>query len=122
MQLNVPTIQVDETITPGGTNPVQGKAIAAALANINPGKKLRLNTIENGNDKAFSISLLDENDEELSTTEQFSGGGGGGSVAATKIVLERITGSLTTKAGAEVKLQFRYVDQQQHRHASPGGD
>ena len=108
VQLNVPTIQVDETITPGGTNPVQGKAIAAALANINPGKKLRLNTIENGNDKAFSISLLDENDEELSTTEQFSGGGGGGSVAATKIVLERITGSLTTKAGAEVKLQFRY--------------
>lgn len=108
VQLNVPTIQVDETITPGGTNPVQGKAIAAALTNINPGKKLRLNTIENGNDKAFSISLLDENDEELSTTEQFSGGGGGGSVAATKIVLERITGSLTTKAGAEVKLQFRY--------------
>ena len=108
MQLNVPTIQVDETITPGGTNPVQGKAIAAALANINPGKKLRLNTIENGNDKAFSISLLDENDEELSTTEQFSGGGGGGSVAATKIVLERITGSLTTKVGAEAKLQFRY--------------
>lgn len=108
VQLNVPTIQVDETITPGGTNPVQGKAIAAALANINPGKKLRLNTIENGNDKAFSISLLDENDEELSTTEQFSGGGGGGSVAATKIVLERITGSLTTKAGSDVKLQFRY--------------
>jgi len=108
VQLNVPTIQVDETITPGGTNPVQGKAIAAALANINPGKKLRLNTIENGNDKAFSISLLDENDEELSTTEQFSGGGGGGSVAATKIVLERITGSLTTKVGAEAKLQFRY--------------
>ena len=108
IQLNIPTIDVDETLTQDGTNPVQGKAIAAALKNINPGKKLRLNTIENGNDKAFSISLLDENDEELSTTEQFSGGGGGGSVAATKIVLERITGSLTTKSGAEVKLQFRY--------------
>ena len=108
VQLNVPAIEVDETLTQDGTNPVQGKAIAAALKNINPGKKLRLNTIENGGDKAFSISLLDEEDNELSTTEQFTGGGGGGSVAATKIVLERITGSLTTKAGSEVKLQFRY--------------
>ena len=52
--------------------------------------------------------MLDEEDNELSTTEQFTGGGGGGNVAATKIVLERITGSLTTKAGSEVKLQFRY--------------
>lgn len=108
VQLNVPAIEVDETLTQDGTNPVQGKAIAAALKNINPGKKLRLNTIENGGDKAFSISLLDEEDNELSTTEQFTGGGGGGNVAATKIVLERITGSLTTKAGSEVKLQFRY--------------
>lgn len=108
VQINIPAVEVDETLTQDGTNPVQGKAIAAALANINAGKKLRLNTIESGNDKAFSISLLDENDEELSTTEQFSGGGGGGSVAATKIVLERITGSLTTKVGAEAKLQFRY--------------
>lgn len=108
VQINIPSIEVDETLTQDGTNPVQGKAIAAALANINAGKKLRLNTIENGGDKAFSISLLDEEDNELSTTEQFTGGGGGGNVAATKIVLERITGSLTTKAGSEVKLQFRY--------------
>lgn len=108
VQINIPAITVDETLTQDGTNPVQGKAIAAALANINAGKKLRLNTIESGGDKAFSITLLDEEDNELSTTEQFTGGGGGGNVAATKIVLERITGSLTTKVGAEAKLQFRY--------------
>lgn len=108
VQINIPAVEVDETLTQDGTNPVQGKAIAAALANINAGKKLRLNTIESGGDKAFSITLLDEEDNELSTTEQFTGGGGGGNVAATKIVLERITGSLTTKVGAEAKLQFRY--------------
>lgn len=119
VQLSIPTIDVDETLTQDGTNPVQGKAIVAALQNINPGKKLRLNTIESGGNKAFSISLLDEEDNELSTTEQFSSGNGS-SVAATKIVLERITGSLTTKAGAEVKLKFRYAHIDTSTNSSTG--
>lgn len=107
--LSVDEIQVDETLTATGTNPVQGKVIQAAIERIEAGAALLLNTLGEGDDKAYSLSLLDKNGEVMSTTEAFSGGGGGGgSVATTKIVLTRITDNLTVKAGEEVKLQFMY--------------
>lgn len=106
--LTVDQIQVDETLTSTGTNPVQGKAVYAAVEGIEAGAALLLNTIGEGDEKAFSLSLLDKKGEVLSTTETFAGGGGGGAVATTKIVLTRITDNLTVKTGEEVKLQFIY--------------
>ena len=105
--LNIPVVNVDETLTPDGTNPVQGRAVHAAIENIQAGASVLLNTIGEGDDKAFSISLLDKNGEVLSTTESFTGGGGG-SIATTKIVLTRITANPTVKLGDTVKLQFTY--------------
>lgn len=105
--INIPVVNVDETLTPDGTNPVQGKAVHAAIENIQAGASVLLNTIGEGDDKAFSISLLDKNGEVLSTTESFTGGGGG-SIATTKIVLTRITANPTVKLGDTVKLQFIY--------------
>ena len=108
VNLDIPVVDVDETITPDGTNPVQGKAVHAAIEGIEAGTALQLNTIGEGDDKAFSISLLDKNGEVMSTTETFTGGGGGGSTATTKIVLTRITANPTIKLGDTVKLQFMY--------------
>ncbi|MFT0206128.1 hypothetical protein ACMSFV_19735 [Bacteroides thetaiotaomicron] len=105
--LNIPVVNVDETLTPDGTNPVQGRAVHAAIENIQAGASVLLNTIGEGDDKAFSISLLDKNGEVLSTTESFTGGGGG-NIATTKIVLTRITANPTVKLGDTVKLQFTY--------------
>lgn len=58
--LNIPVVNVDETLTPDGTNPVQGRAVHAAIENIQAGASVLLNTIGEGDDKAFSISLLDK--------------------------------------------------------------
>lgn len=110
VNISVPAVVVDETIDDGSTNPVQNKVIAAKFKE-NDGKygsKLRLNTIEDGGDKAFSISLLTENGDELDTTETFTGGGGSGSLQTTKITLQRLTPNLVVKNGDEVTLQFKY--------------
>ena len=108
VNLDIPVVDVDETLTPEGTNPVQGKAIHAAIEGIEAGTSLQLNTIGEGDDKAYSISLLGKNGEVMSTTESFTGGGGGGSAATTKIVLTRITSNPTVKLGDTVRLQFIY--------------
>lgn len=108
VNLEIPVIDIDETLTPEGTNPVQGKAIHAAIEGIEAGTALQLNTIGEGDDKAYSISLLGKDGEVMSTTESFTGGGGGGSTATTKIVLTRITANPTVKLGDTVKLQFMY--------------
>jgi hypothetical protein len=108
VSIEVPITTTDKTLTQGGTNPVEGGAIFAALAGIQPGKELKLNVIGDGDNKAYSLSLLDENGEVMSTTEMFTGGGGGGTVAATKIVLTRITANPTVKSGDEVKLSYLF--------------
>lgn len=110
ININVPATEVDETIDENSTNPVQNKAIAAKFKESDGkfGTRLRLNTIEEGGDKAFSISLLNDDGTELDTTEQFTGGGGGGSIQTTKIVLTRKTPNPTVKNGDEVKLTYQY--------------
>lgn len=112
VNINVPAIEVDETIDDGSTNPVQNKVIAAKFKETDGkyGSKLRLNTIEEGGDKGYSLSLLTENGDVLDTTETFTGGGGGGSVVATRVELTRVepTSNPTVKNGDEVILKYKY--------------
>ncbi|MGL4520793.1 MAG: CotH kinase family protein [Phocaeicola sp.] len=100
---------IDPTLDPNSTNPVQNKAVTAALAELSGkyGAALQLNEIGEGDDKAYSLSLLDENGNVLSTSDMFTGGGGG-SVATTKIQLTRITANPTVKMGDDVRLVFNY--------------
>lgn len=109
VNLDIPVVEVDETIDENSTNPVQNKAIAAEFKGIGGkyGAALRLNTIGEGDEKAYSLSLLTEGGEELSTTETFTGGGGG-SVATTKITLTRLTPNPTVKNGDTVELSYKY--------------
>lgn len=110
VNINVPAVEVDDAMSESSTNPVQNKVVQAELNNLagKYGTNLRLNTIEEGNEKAFSLSLLSESGEVLDTTETFTGGGGGGSTLATKIVLTRLTTNPTVKSGDEVKLSYSY--------------
>ena len=109
VNLDIPVMEVDETIDENSTNPVQNKVIAAELKGISGkyGAALRLNTIGEGDEKAYSLSLLTEEGEELSTTETFTGGGSG-SVATTKITLTRLTPNPTVKNGDTVELSYKY--------------
>lgn len=110
VNLDIPTVEVDETLDENSTNPVENRAVAAEFKKLGGkyGAALRLNEIGTGDEKAYSLSLLDENGETLSTSDQFTGGGGSGAVSANKIVLTRVTANPTVKSGDTVKLVYTY--------------
>lgn len=107
--LDIPIVEVDQTIEDNSTNPVEGKAISAKFKELSGkyGAALQLNEVGEGNNKAYSLSLLDENGEVLNTSGQFTGGGGG-NVSTTKITLTRLTANPTVKSGDTVKLSYKY--------------
>jgi hypothetical protein len=109
VNLDIPVMEIDETLDGNSTNPVENKAVAAEFKKLGGkyGAALQLNEIGAGDEKAYSLSLLDENGEVLSTSDQFTGGGGG-SVSANKIVLTRVTANPTVKLGDTVRLVYTY--------------
>ncbi len=103
-------INVEQTINPASTDPVSSSAVASAFNELDSkyGTQLSLATVGEGDDKVYSISLLNENGDILSTTEEFAGGGGSGDVTTTKIVLTKLSQNSTIKKGDEVILQYQY--------------
>ena len=107
--LDIPVVEVDQSVNENSTNPVSGKGVAAKINEkaSTYGTALQLNEIGEGTDKAYYLSLLNEAGEVISTSDMFTGGGGG-TVATTKVVLTRVTPNKTVKAGDEVKLTYTY--------------
>ena len=100
---------VEQTLDPNSTNPVSSAAVAAEFDQLGQkyGAALALNSSGDEGAKVYSLSLLDENGNIISTTEEFSGGGGG-EVSTTRIQLTKLTENTTVKAGDEVDLTFQY--------------
>ena len=107
--IDIPQVEVDQSVNENSTNPVSGKGVAAKINEkaSTYGTALQLNEIGEGDDKAYSLSLLNEAGEVISTSDMFTGGGGG-TVATTKVVLTRVTPNRTVKSGDEVKLTYTY--------------
>ncbi|KKX48343.1 CotH kinase family protein [Sphingobacterium sp. IITKGP-BTPF85] len=110
--VNIEVVQnVEQTINPASTDPVSSQAVASAFAQLNSkyGTQLSLSTVGDEDNKKYSISLLDEEGNVLSTTEEFSGGGNSnGSGTTTKVILTKLTANSTVKKGDEVKLQYQF--------------
>ena len=109
VNLDIPVVEVDQSVNENSTNPVSGKGVAAKINEkaATYGTALQLNEIGEGADKAYSLSLLNEAGEVISTSDMFTGGGGG-TVATTKVALTRVTPNKTVKSGDEVKLTYTY--------------
>ena len=107
--IDIPQVEVDQSVNENSTNPVSGKGVAAKINEkaSTYGTALQLNEIGEGADKAYSLSLLNEAGEVISTSDMFTGGGGG-TVATTKVALTRVTPNKTVKSGDEVKLTYTY--------------
>lgn len=109
VDLEIPVVEVDQAVNENSTNPVSGKAVFNELKK-NTGSVasgIQLNAIGEGDQKVYSISLLNAGGEVISTTDQFSGAGGGSSLA-TKVILTRVTANKTVKIGDDVKLTYKY--------------
>ena len=109
VSLDIPVVEVDQAVNENSTNPVSGKAVASKINEkaSTYGTALQLNEIGDGSDKAYSLSLLNEAGDVISTSDMFTGGGGG-TVTTTKVVLTRVTPNKTVKSGDEVKLAYTY--------------
>ena len=120
--IDIPIVKVDKTLTENGTNPVEGGAVLKAISELENqfGISIVLNTIVDGDDKAYSLSLLDVNGNVLNTTETFTSGGGSGSAVGTRVILTRITENPTVKYGDTVKLQFLYDQIDTSNNSSTG--
>lgn len=110
VSIEIPVVEVDQSVNENSTNPVSGKGVAAKIneKGATYGTTVRLNEIGDGDDKAYSLSLLNEEGDVISTSDMFTGGGGSGTVATTKVQLTRVTPNKTVKAGDEVKLTYKY--------------
>lgn len=71
-------ITIDGALSLDSANPVKNSVITKALNDLKQifGASLRLNTIENGQEKFYSISLIDQLGNVLSTSDPFTFGGG----------------------------------------------
>lgn len=109
VNLDIPVVEVDQAVNENSTNPVSGKAVFNELKKntASIASAIQLNEICEGDDKVYSISLLNSGGEVISTTDQFSGAGGGSSLA-TKVILTRVTANKTVKIGDDVKLTYKY--------------
>jgi hypothetical protein len=109
VDLEIPVVEVDQAVNENSTNPVSGKAVFNELKKNTDSvaSGIQLNEIGEGDQKVYSISLLNAGGEVISTTDQFSGAGGGSSLA-TKVILTRVTANKTVKIGDDVKLTYKY--------------
>lgn len=117
--IEIPVVEIDETLEENSTNAAQSGAVWAAFNSLEAtyGASIKLNVISEGN---YSLSLLDAKGDEISTTETFSGGGGGGgTIVNVKAVLEKRSENLTLKSGDKAELTFFY-DQQNEKGESTG--
>lgn len=111
IDLNIVVPTVEDTINEGSSNAVSGGAVFAEIKRLKESipSRIRLDVIGDGDEKKYSISLLnDSSDDPIDTTDQFTAGGGNGKVAATRIELTRVTQNNTVKFGDDVKLQYRF--------------
>ncbi len=119
----IPDIVLADNVEEGNTGAVSSAAVAAKFKEQTSkyGTAVRLQQSGEDADKKYSIELLDENGEVLSSTEQFSGaGGGGGSVGGNRIVLTRLSPNQTIKEGQAVKLRYSYDQVDTATNASTG--
>lgn len=109
VDINV-VVDVEQTIDPNSTNPVSSQAVASAFNELGNkyGAGISLSTSGEEGSEVYSINLLDEDGNVISSTDQFSGGGGSGEGATTKIVLAKITQNPTVKVNDEVVLEYSY--------------
>lgn len=98
----------DKDLDKKSMNAIANAAVAGEFERIAKvyGASLRLNTKEEEGSTAFSLTLLDKEGNELSTTEYFSGGGGGGGLT---MIVTRRKSSVLSQFGSAALLELSFT-------------
>lgn len=111
VSLTIEQVEVDESLDAASTNPVENRAVAAKLS------ELDANTIFGGSaelsddETSVRLTLTNKSGAEVMALDIPAGSGGGGEGSTTKIVLGASVDHPTVKEGGAVKLTWTYDHQ-----------
>ena len=101
-------IEVDESLNAESTNPVENRAVATKIAELEAGT-LFDNEVTENDDNTVTIALKSKT--AVITEFTIPAGGGGGEESGAKIVLNASVDKTTIKEGAPVRLTYFYDHQ-----------
>ncbi|MFI3293093.1 MAG: head-tail adaptor protein, partial [Rikenellaceae bacterium] len=116
----IPETAVDESMDSNSTNPVQNKAVVAAMANLTSECIVKFET-ETDSDEVTTLYGYNAEEEVVSSVTLPAGGG---TTATTKIQLTRLSASQTVKSGDDVKLTywFDHIDSETSESTGNSGE
>lgn len=114
VSLDIERVEVDASLDPASTNPVQNAAVSAKLSELEAGTLFGSEVVEN-DDSTVTVQLKSKSAVITEFTVP-AGGGGGGETAGTKIVLTASVDATTIKEGGQARLTWSYD------HQFTGGD
>ena len=109
VNITIDHVEVDETLDADSTNPVQNKAVAAKLHEVEAGTVFGMTAELSEDESTVRLALTNKSGAEIASADIPAGsGGGGGDNSATKIVLTAGVDKTTIKEGDSVKLTYTY--------------
>ncbi|WP_232227276.1 hypothetical protein [Hoylesella shahii] len=109
VSLTIDNIDVDESLDADSSNPVQNKAVATKLSEVEAGTVFGMTAELSDDANTVRLALTNKSGTEIASADiPAGGGGGGGDSSATKIVLTAGVDKTTIKEGDVVKLTYTY--------------
>lgn len=106
--ITVPTTEVDSSLTPGGTNPVEGAAIYQAIENVRtPTWNADVDNSSSDSESVVTLST-DDGHEVCSFAVPKGSGGGGGDTSSGKILVTASLNKTLMKLGDTLTLDWSY--------------
>lgn len=117
VSVNFDKVEVDESLDTNSTNPVQNKAVAAKMAEVEASTVFGMTAEVSDDQSSVRLALTNKSGAEIASADIPAGsGGGGGESSTTKIVLSASVDHATVKEGGSVRLTYTYD------HQNTGGD
>ena len=117
VNIDIPKVEVDESLDQESTNPVQNKAIVARLNELEASALKSVDVEPNDDETAVHVTFRNKRDEEITSADfpmGSGGGGGGGDTSLTKVVISAHVDNSIIKVGGHAMLSYTY----DHQYAS----
>lgn len=115
ISINVDTVEVDPTLSPTSTNPVQNKAITEKLNQLEGGRVFSMDVEQAADESSVSLSLLNQTGGVIAQVDIPTGGGGGGGggegAVTTKIVITASVDNPVIREGGNALLSYFFDHQ-----------
>ena len=105
--------EVDETLDPESTNPVQNSTVTQKLGEVEASTVFGMTAELSDDETSVRLSLTNKSGAEITAVDipAGSGGGGGGDASTTKVVLNASVDNPIVKEGGNVRLSYTYDHQ-----------